>query len=147
MEDHRKAAETYPLIKEFVDLVDNTADDGVLDFAELQTPPFIKFWKNLIIMRYLEESDDFVSILCGSEAVHGFGNEITGQMLTEIIPHDDARRMIKQQHLDALNGRKRIFWSGKLDWNHKQCSTWYQVKMPLQRQGNVNETLTCICFD
>ena len=79
-----QAAKENPLIKEFVELVDETTKDGLLNFADLQTPPFMKFWPYLCIYKYEPELADFRVRYWGTHLLTISGNEWTGSLLSEM---------------------------------------------------------------
>ena len=43
---------SQPLLKDFSELVDRTSANGIPAFSDLQTPPFMKYWKNLVIFEH-----------------------------------------------------------------------------------------------
>ena len=53
------AVEDVESIKSFVELVNATADDEYTTFPQLQTHPFMKFWSNLILCRFVKDRGDF----------------------------------------------------------------------------------------
>ena len=46
-------------IKSFVELVNAIADNEYITFPQLQTHPFMKFWSNLIICRFVKDQGNF----------------------------------------------------------------------------------------
>ena len=141
-----QAAKEHPLIKEFVDLVDETAKDGVLSFADLTTSPFMKFWRYLVIYEFEPELTDFRVRYWGSHPVTITGNDWTGKLLSE-MGYMDSTEEIHVLNMEALEKRKRIFASGNLHWQSREHIDWNQVKMPLCRGESINEVLLCLVFE
>lgn len=136
-------AKKHPLIKEFVNLVEETVGDGVLDINHIQEPPFMKFWQHFIIYRYEKDINDFRVQFYGTHTVSMYGADWTGKLLSEMgfaEAYDDIYKM----NMNVLNGDRRIYAQGTLFWQNREHRKWYQVKMPLQRKGAINEVLICI---
>ncbi len=137
---------THPLIGEFVREVDAISADGVPEFSDLLLEPFIKFWKNLIIYRHEPEVADFRVILFSTEIVDSYGEDWTGQLLSE-SGFTKGFEAIYQVNLKLLNGGERVTDSGSLDWQERNYVRWHEIKMPLRRDGKINEVLVFMCFD
>ena len=138
-----KASKDHPLIEEFVNLVCDTVGDGVLEFSNLETPPFLKFWPHLIIYKYENDIDDFRVVFYGTHVVKMYGAEWTGKLLSE-MGFAEAYDEVRELNMKALNGDHRVYSSGNLFWQNKEHRKWYQIKMPLQRHGDINEVLVCM---
>ncbi len=139
------SAKEHPLIKEFVGLVDETVGDGILDFTDLQEPPFLKFWAHFIIYNYEEPIGDFRVVLFGTHVAVFYGMDGTGKLLSEIglgEAHDEIHNLT----LRVMKGDRRVYSNGTLYWQNNEHRVWNQVKMPLQRSGRVNEVLTCMHY-
>ena len=144
MSDSDLVTKEHPIVEAFVDLVDATAGDGILDFTDIQTPSFIKFWEYLIILRHEEDVNDFRFVLHGSSAVALYGMDCTGKLMSE-VGLGEAYQEKYQADMRVLNEKTRIYASGTLFWRNKDYKEWYRVKMPLRRKGRVNEVLVCVC--
>lgn len=140
----RKAQEN-PEIKAFVQLVDETTGGGILDFSELQSRPFIKFWSNLLIARYIEEVSDFKVVFFGTGMLRGYEKDYTNAMLADLGLKEHEEE-IRQLHIDSLTKQQRIYSCGNFSWLKKDYTKWYHVKMPLKRGDILNETVTFVCY-
>ena len=96
-------AKDQPVIVAFVQLVRTTVGDGVLDFSHLQTRPFMPFWKSFSIVEYLQDEDDFRSLMCGSELANAYGRDQTGKRISE-LEFGEIEDEMRQLHFDALKG-------------------------------------------
>jgi len=137
-----KSAKDHPLLRAFVGLVEQTVGQGVLDFTDLQSRPFMKFWQNLVIHRFDSASDDFRNIFWGTQIGLMFGQDCTGKLLSE-MGYGEAYDTIRDLDMQIINGERRIYASGTLFWQGREQRQWHQVKMPLQRNGRINEVLFC----
>jgi len=142
MIENSNSAREHPLIKEFLSLVEETVGDGELSFTNLKSRPFIKFWPFLFIYKYEKEIDDFRVILYGSHIVNMYGNDFTGKLMSE-MGMKEAYRDIHQLNIKIINGERRVFASGDFHWQNREHKSWHQVKMPLERNGTINEVLVC----
>ncbi|MFQ5764621.1 MAG: hypothetical protein ACE5GT_06810 [Rhodospirillales bacterium] len=141
-----KVAEEHPLIRGFVRLVEKTASDGLISFTDLETEPFMKFWRNLTIFEYLDDENEFISRFCGTQVTEFFGRDQTGKRLKELGFGEKEDTDIRQMHLDALNGKKPVYVSSSFFYQDREYKKWHQVKMPLKRGDSVKETLGCVVF-
>ena len=146
MNDDDRQAKNHPLIAEFVQLVDQTASDGVPCFADIETYPFMKFWRNFIIHRYEEDVEDFRTIFYGSHIVEIYQRDCTGLLISE-MGFGEAEGMIRKMNKKVLDTKERLFSTNSLFWKGQNHKVWHQVKMPLRRNGNINEVLVCMTFD
>ena len=138
-------AKTHPAIMEFVNLIDETTDHGVLDFIDLKTRPFMQFWNRFIIYRYEDVLNDFRVILYGTNVASLYGADWTGKLLSE-MGFADAYDKIHEWNMKIINGEKRLYASGTLFWQNREHKNWHQVKIPLQRNGKINEVLIYMDF-
>ena len=145
MDEQSTAAKENPLIKEFVTLVEETVGDGVLDFSHLQMRPFMKFWPNLNFHRHEGDLDDFRNVFWGTYCIHMFGKDCTGLLLSEMGYGDTYEKLI-YDNMRIIKGERRVYASGDLLFQGREHKEWHQVKMPLQRNGSVNEVLNCVDF-
>jgi hypothetical protein len=142
MEDDSIKAREHHLIKAFTALVDETVGDGILSFDDLKSRPFLKFWKHLFIYRFDEQADDFRVILYGTHIVTMYGNDWTGKLMSE-MGMNEAYADIRALNMRIINGERRVYASGNFFWQNREERIWHQVKMPLQRNGDINEVLIC----
>jgi len=146
MENVDIAATKNPLLVEFVGLVDEITSDGIPDFADISSPPFMKFWRHFIIHRYDAQLADFRTILYGSHIVEIYGHDCTGMLLSE-MGFGEAEDMVREMNKRCLDNRERIFATNSLFWQDREHRIYHQVKMPLRRNGEINEVLVCMTFD
>lgn len=137
------ASKDHPIIKEFISLVEKTAGKGVLEFSDIQTSPFFKFWQHLVIYRLEEEIDDFRVILFGTHVTEAFGRDCTGSLMSE-MGFSDALEIIHSENKRIVNQGGQIFTSGDLSWQNRDYKKYHAVRVPLQRNGVVKESLCCI---
>lgn len=143
MDNDSTEAKNQPLIKEFVALVEKTVGDGVLDFNHLKDSAFMKFWKNIIIYRYDEDIDDLVVVMFGSYISKMHEADFTGKTLSE-MGFGEKYDYTFALNMKIINGERRVYANGNLYWKEREYRKWYLVKMPLQRDGKVNEVLSCM---
>ena len=144
MED--RGAETNEKIREFVDLVKATTDGRILTFAQVESRPFMKFWQNFIICRYVEEKDDFLVIFFGTDLERHFGRDSTGKFIRE-RKFDQSGQSLRDAHMDAMKSSELSYGAGDLKEESRDFKIWHQVKMALKRGDVINETLSFIVFD
>lgn len=142
---HSEDAENNPFIMEFVNLVDEVAGDGVLDFLDLQFRPFMKYWQHFIIYRHQPDIDDFSIRMFGSHLVDMIEKDCSGGLMSE-IGLSTSFQALYDINIRVLSENLRIFTSGTLYWQNKEHKQWHSVKMPLRRNGLVNEVLACHIF-
>ncbi len=140
-----KEAREHPVIKEFVQLVRETVGDGVIDFSHLQAYPFMKFWPNFSLVEYLENEDDFRSIMCGSALADAFGRDQTGKKISE-LEFGEIKDGMRQLHFDALQG-EIVYASCTFAFQNREHRKWHQVKMQMTHSGRTNETVAVIVFE
>jgi hypothetical protein len=139
-------ARAHPTISEFCNLVKEVAGDGVLDFEQVEQREFMRFWSRLLMTRYVSDADDFVITFWGTALREGYGEEVTGKLLSR--PENGPRgEYLKRLHNLVMRGNKPIFASGKLDWKYRDFVSWYQVKMPLTHKGVRDGTISCVIFE
>jgi len=143
MDKESNTAKENPLIKSFVQLVDETVGDGVLDFSDLKAAPFLKYWKHLFIYKYEENINDFRVVFFGTHLVEMEGTDWTGTLMSE-MNYAEALDEIHDLNMKIINGERRVFANGTIFWNKREYRNWHQVKMPLQRNGIMNEVLICM---
>lgn len=141
--DSQPTAEEHPLIKDFVTLVDETVNDGPLDFKQIRSSLFMKYWSHLIIYEYEKDIDDFRVRFCGTDIAEMYSEDYTGDVLSN-MGFDRADEEFFDLNKMVLDGERRVFANGTLFWKNKEHKQWCQVKMPLQRNGTVNEVLICM---
>jgi len=142
---HSKDAENNPFIKLFVNLVDETAGEGVLDFRDLQARPFMKYWQHFILYRYQPDIDDFSIRMFGTHLVDMIGKDCTGGLMSE-IGLSTSFHTLYDINIRVISENIRIFTSGTLFWQNREHKQWHSVKMPIRRNGQVNEVLACHLF-
>jgi hypothetical protein len=139
-------AKNNSLIKMFVALADATRGDGYLSFANLQTRPFMKYWKYFAICKYLEDEDDFETIFCGTELVNRLGSDQTGTKVkgkNYALTADKIFNIQKQ----ALTEIKAIYLSGDLKHKNRDYTKWVQVKMGIKFDNAVRGTVTLLIIE
>ncbi len=140
-------AKQHTVIAAFAELVATIAPDGILDFTDLQERPFHKFWKNLILYRYLAEEDDFTVILFGTSVAQLHGNDWTGKRLGEIGIGAEGIETVRAMNKSVLESGEPFFGSGAVNLDEDDYRRWHQMKLPLRRGGKVNEVLVCMASD
>lgn len=136
-------AKEHPLIRELVDLIDETVGPGVPYLHHIQQQPFMKFWKNLFIYKYLSSINDFEVVFFGTEVVTYFGMDPTGKLLSD-IGLKEAYASVYEANMRVIKGERRVYSSGTLTWQNKEHRKWHHVKMPIIRNGDEIEVLSCI---
>jgi len=139
-------AETHPMISQFAEVIKPYFANGAVDFEILQKPQFLKFWRHLMIAKYLPDLDDFRIVFWGTYLVNKYGKELSGKTFAE-AGLGDKQQYFYDLHKSAMLGQEIIFTKGIFSWEDKDFLTWYQIKMPLRRSQQVCETLTCIYFE
>ena len=139
----------HPLITEFVDLVNETVSENVLDFADIQSKPFIRFWPNLLILKAAEDKanrpDAFIK-LWGGAWVGAPGSEMTGKNFSE-INLGNVKDEILKTHLKSLKDREMFIAYSLPNWTGMNFEIGCRhVTFPLKRRDGVTETLTCASF-
>ncbi|MBT3765240.1 MAG: hypothetical protein HOJ67_10355 [Rhodospirillaceae bacterium] len=133
-------AKSDPLIQEFMGVV---GDKVILDFKELQQKKFMKFWPQFSIQRH--EDGDFKCVFFGTYMVQMFGKERTGTMVSKM--GSDVRRKSLLVALQEVLSTRRIYCAkGDLKVDGKDYQKWIQIKMPLRRNGEINEVVTFMTF-
>lgn len=145
MDEQSTAAKENPAIKEFVTLVEETVGDGVLEFTHLHRHPFMKFWSHLNFHRYEKDLGDFRNVFWGTYCTHMFGKDCTGLLLSEMRYGGDFDEFFRN-NMRVLNGERRVYASGNFLFQGREYIEWNQVKMPLQRNGRINEVLNYVDF-
>lgn len=136
-------AMSNPKIKEFISLVDKTAGTDVLKYSDFQDTPFVTFWTNAVIS--VQEETDFRFLFFGTGLVSLHGRELTGKYLAD-MELVTTEALIRQLNSDVIANRERIYSSGQLDVMNKDFHKWWHVKIPLERNGIVDATLTYVDF-
>ncbi len=128
-----------------MDLVEATVGDGILPFEHVNGAAFMPYWKNLCIMKYVPDADDFRYRLWGTRLVELYERELTGRMMADVY---SGERYIDFKGLDSLvlENRRTVCASGSLDWQERGHRSLHMAVMPLERGGRVNETLSYIVF-
>lgn len=139
-------AQNHPLIQEFVGLVNETTDTGILQFSDITEKPFMKFWKNFIIHKYEPDVQDFRTVFYGSHIVELYQRDCTGLLLSE-MGFSDAFEMVLNLNKKVIDTRQWLYASNSLFWKDEEHKVAHQVKIPLQRGDAVNEVLVCMTFD
>jgi hypothetical protein len=129
-------------LSEFLDLI----GDKTISFEEISDRHFHHFWKYLIIYRHQPDNRDFHVIHFGTDVVGSYGEDWTGKILSQ-VSHEMSFEQIYNDNLEVMENRSRLFANGDLDWQDRGFKKWHQVKMPLMRNGGINEVLICMCFD
>ena len=132
---------TEPVVLEFMAALEGRE---FIDFDELQQKKFMKFWPYIAIHRL--EDDDFTYIFNGTHLVESFGFERTGLKVSE-LPNQRRKTELFEILHDILTNKKPIFGKGDLNIDGRAYKKWQQVKMPLQRKGEINEVLTLLVFE
>jgi len=134
------------LIGTFLGLVDLTCEDGIPDFHTIQSLPFVHLWPNMIIYRHEPVVHDFRVVLFGTEIVHSYGEDWTGQLISQ-SGFEKEFDVIYGVNMDIIEKRIRIHDRGTIDNPERGYKRWYEVKMPLRRNGEIAEVLVFMCFD
>lgn len=142
MDTNSTAAKEHPTIKEFVNLVDKTVGDDVLDFAHLREKPFMKFWSNFILYQYEEDNNDFRIKFHGTYITTNYGEDWTGKLLSKVDLGDEYNNAFNQ-NLQIIKSEHRVYASGTFFWKNREHKKFYHVKMPLRRNDKINEVLLC----
>lgn len=136
-------AMNHPVIKKFITLVEETTKDGILDYTDLQTRPFMKFWLYFMILRQEADANDFRFILYGTDVANAYGKDCTGLLLSEMGYGNDESR-IYEEHLRTVETSCRIYGNGNVIWQSRDHIEYHLVRVPLRRNGKINESLTCV---
>jgi len=146
MEQEQAKIRQHPVISEFSALAEGFFVNGAIDFPVLQTPDFFKFWRHLMIARYLPDENDFKILMWGSHIASSHGKDLSGKKFTE-AGFGNKLQFFHDFHKSVMEGGEIVFKSGVFSWENKQFLKWYQVKMPLRRGQSIHETVSCICFE
>ncbi len=142
----RSRAEQYPIIADFLGLVAATARGRPLSFDEVESRPFMKYWRYLIIFRHEPAISDFRVSFFGTDVVASYGEDWSGRLLSDsgfTLGFDK----IYQVNRKVMETQEMAAESGVLDWQDRDHMKWHQVKLPLSRNGEVTDVLTIICFE
>ena len=139
-------ARSHPLIDDFIVLVEKTRGEGVLNFADLQTPLFMPYWKNLCILEFVPGKEDYRFRFWGTELVHLYEYDLTDKMMSQVYP-DDRYKHLHDLHTESMKDQETICASGNLAWMDREHTKWHQVTMPLERNGKVAETVSYLLFE
>jgi len=137
---------SHPVVSDFATCAEKHFNEGAFDFGILQKPEFLKFWGHLMIAKHLEPEDDFHIVLWGTQLATSYGKDLTGKKFSE-SGFGEMCSYFHTLHKKVMLGGELVFTSGSFTWEQKDYKHWYQVKMPLRRNGPVLETLSCFCFD
>jgi len=129
-----------PLVLEFIDKV---SGHKYFDFEDLTQKKYIKYWPHISIHRY--ENEDFTYVFYGSQLVNHIGEERTGYKISELPNYKHKERFFNAL-LEVLNTKKPTYGIGNVYTPGKEFKIWQQVKIPLQRNGEVNEVLSFFSF-
>jgi hypothetical protein len=135
-----------PLLSGFAELVDATTADGIPDFTDLQAGPYLRFWPNLIIYRHEPEEMDFRILFFGTTVTSSYGQDWTGQLVKQ-SGFGKSYDVIHKVNVGLVNGElKRVADSGSFVFQNREHKMWYEIKMPLRRNGQINEVLVIMDF-
>jgi hypothetical protein len=127
-------------------LVEETVGDSILEFKQLQTEPFMGHWKNLCIIEYVEDMDDYRFKLWGTDLTRLFESDPTNKMMAMDYP-DEKYKNFRDLNADALKESQMICSNDTLDWMNRDHAKWHQVSMPLSRKNKILETLSFVLFE
>ena len=133
-------------ITEFLSVCSKICGDDVVSFTDFQSDPFLKFWTSSIILKWDEDRHDFLYVFWGNELTKVYGLELTGKYIAD-GDHKDTENPFIKAHYEAMTERSKIFLGGTIDWREKGFQTWHQVIQPLERNGEIRETLTFVTFE
>jgi len=136
----------FPPISEFLKLAQSISPDCVLSSTDIQSRPFMKHWRHLIIFQHVPKEEDFRVSFFGTKVVRNYGEDWTGKLLSEcgfILGFDKIYRTNRQ----VMKTRKMLAESGSLDWQDRHHKKWHQVKLPFRRNDEITDVLTIICFE
>ncbi len=146
MDDPTQTPPGHPLLDEFAGMVKALSTDGIASFTDLTSEPFMVYWKNLIIYRHEPEIADFRIVFFGTEVAASYGEDWTGRLLSQ-SGFEKGYESIYQINLEIMQNHRHVSDSGSLDWQDRGYKKWHEVKMPLRRNGEINEVLVYMCFD
>jgi len=136
-----------PLLEQFTKLIDQVSDDGVADFAVLQTQPFIRFWPNLVIYRHEPDARDFRILLFGTKVATNYEKDWSG-LLVKDSGFGKGYETIYNVNMGLISGgNQRLADSGTFNFQNRDHVNWYEIKMPLRRNGEINEVLVIMDFN
>jgi len=138
-------AKQRPLIKSFIGLVNQTARDQIFEFNQLQSRPFCEFWPNILIYRFDHDFDDYRIIFSGTTTCKTYDKDWTGKRMSE-MNFGTAFKDLRKLNDQVIATKNRFYLSGIHDWEDKNYVKWWQVRLPLKRNGDVNEVLLCLDF-
>ena len=124
-------ARDHPLIREFVELVDASAADGVLTLKTFQTPPFMKCWESALIYDLDDDRADLTVRFFGSRLVDAYDRDCTGGKFSD-MGYGEHEDYFQRQNLAACLDGERTYVRGRHYWNDKNYFICHQVKMPLR---------------
>ena len=131
---------TDPLLLEFLDAV---GGQGYIDCEVLQSKDFMKYWPNISIHRY--EDEDFTYIHFGTQLVEHMKCERTGKRVLELTDHP-RKEVLFDALMEVHKNKKPMYTVGNLKIDGREHKQWQQVKMPMQRNGGMNEVLSFIAY-
>lgn len=118
----------------------------VLDFSLLQQVPLIRYSASYIILRWNDDKQDFIIKYWGSHLTEVYGEDMTGCHVEEVGPVEIWRYLVAA-HREVMLDQKKVYLGGQTDWREKDHQCWYQVMLPLSRDGQISETLTFVTFE
>lgn len=132
-------------IVNFLELCDEASENGIMTIEAIQSSKVFFFSKSLIILKWDEEKQDFLTKFWGSEIARRYGMDLTGSYGKEADENEYTQAFTKA-HYEAMTERTNVYLSGTTPWRDKEYMNWDEVIMPLKRNGEVNETLTYVVF-
>jgi len=136
----------HPVIIDFLETVDQVTRGEVLKFVQVQSKELFKYSNSLMIAEFDFEKDDFKFRFCGSNITEYYAMNITGKYISETTDEKFSVHFI-QNYKDIMREKKNIFYYGTLQPRGKDYIDWYQVSMPLERNGKVNEVISFVFVD
>ncbi len=135
----------HPDIVEFLKLCDEARGDAYMSVPLVQTRPFCRYWPTLILNRWHQDKADFIYSFWGSRLTTVYGMDLTGKYIRrgEFKQTEDT---FWQAHMDVITDLCPVYLHTTIHWLGKEFQTLNAVILPLERDGQVSETLAYVSF-
>ena len=100
-------------------------------------------YRAIAINKY--EDGDFTFVFFGTDLVNNIGYERTGAKVLELTNHT-RKEVLFDALMEIHTTKETLFAAGNSKKEGREHKKWEQVKMPLRRNGKMNEVLSFIVF-
>ncbi|MCW9032650.1 MAG: hypothetical protein OQJ97_00405 [Rhodospirillales bacterium] len=140
-------AKAQPLLINFVKAIETIVRDKVVDGASINIPELDVFRDNLIIATKGKGEEDYRFSYYGKECVSAYKVDLTGKLFTE-AEFGQVANFFRSLDDSILRSKLTVYLSGVFDWQERSDhKNWYRVAMPMSKDGEICEILSCCCFD